>query len=157
VISAYGVSVQPPAGWDARIYRRDGGDPTLHAASFPLPAHDADFGSAATEAMPPGGVFVVITEYRPGGGLAASQGLFAPAGVPRALAAHHFDPRVLHRHRPDRVGLQRFFTVGQRPFCLYAVIRSRYGHTARVAPDLVGTLNQLLDTVRITPHPFSAP
>jgi len=39
-LSAYGIEIDLPRGWDGRIFRRPGADPTLHAANFPLPASD---------------------------------------------------------------------------------------------------------------------
>jgi hypothetical protein len=154
-VDAFGIRVEVPDGWDARIWRQPDREPTLHAASYRLPLRDGDFGSAATHALPPGGVFLVITEYGVGGGLAPAQGLFAPTGVPHAIAPHDFNPRVLHQHRPDQVGLQRFFTEESRPFCFYAVIRSRYGHAGRVAPSAVAALRRVAESVRIAPRPVT--
>src|SRR5437867_2391132 len=37
VVSAHGISVDLPHGWEGRIFRRRHGDPTLHAATFALP------------------------------------------------------------------------------------------------------------------------
>jgi hypothetical protein len=163
-LAAYGVEVSVPAGWDARIYARPlaraaalpgvspfsrrpqahGGSATLHAASFALPRHDADFGTTATESMPPGGAFLALVEYEAGAGLEPGAGLFAPSGPPRALRAADFAPETMLRPLAGQVGAQRFFTTSGRPFCLYAVLRSaaRAGHA-------LGELNRMLGSLRI--------
>jgi hypothetical protein len=120
-LDAHGVSIDLPAGWDGRIGRRPGGYAVAHAASFPLPAGDGDFATAATSRMPAGGVVVVLVEYEPA---LAGSGLFAPAGPPASLAARDFRPQTLLRRLPGQAGVQRFFSHGGRAFCLYAVVGS---------------------------------
>jgi hypothetical protein len=36
-LASLGISVDLPQGWEGMIYQRDGGQPVLHAATFPLP------------------------------------------------------------------------------------------------------------------------
>ena len=48
------------------------------------------------------------------------------------------------RALPGQAGLQRFFTVAGRPFCLYAVIGSR-----AAGPRVIPRLNEMLRAVRI--------
>ena len=166
-VAAYGVEVRVPAGWDARIYARPlarasalpaispfarhpeahGGSATLHAATFPLPARDGEFGTAATDSMPRSGAFLALVEYERGAGLEPGVGLFAPTGPPRALSAGDFAPETMLRPRPGQVGAQRFFTTAGRPFCLYAVLGSA-AHGAAIA-----ALNRLLGSIRIAPLP----
>lgn len=153
ILRAHGIAIELPSGWDGRIYKRERGDPTLHAASFPLPAKDGDFGTRATSGMPPGGVFLVLTEYRPGRGLEPGKGLFAPAKLPLPLDPSRFSPRSLLRARPDQEGFQQFFTHRGRPFCLYAVIRRAHPRGARAAAaadhHALGALNRALHSVAI--------
>jgi hypothetical protein len=150
-LAAHGISIELPAGWEGRIYRRRGGDPTLHAANYPLPGSDGDFGSVATERMPERGSFLVLTEYRPGQGLEPGKGLFAAEAIPLPLDVRHFHPRTLHVGRPGQIGFQHFFTAGNRPFCLYAVVRPRThrGATAAAAKPQVSAINRVLATVAI--------
>lgn len=157
-ISAHRIEVTLPDGWEGRIYRRHGGDPTLHAATFALPANDGDFGSEATARMPPGGAFLVLTEYRPGGGLVPGEGLFAARTIPHPLVPRHFHPRALLVGRRGQAGTQHFFTAGTRPFCLYAVVSAPRGARAAAArgPRLE-ELNRLIGSVRITPSPAATP
>jgi hypothetical protein len=150
-LAAYGLEIDLPRGWDGRIYRRPGADPTLHAASFELPARDGDFGSGATGRMPHGATFFVIKEYRPGRPLHPGRGLFASRSIPLPLDPGRFHPRTLQVGRPGQAGLQHFFTSAGRPFCLYAVIKSHpsgLAVTAR-ARDQVGHLSRILSSLEI--------
>jgi hypothetical protein len=148
-LSAHGLHIDLPAGWEGRIYRRHGGDPILHAANYALPPSDGDFGSVATERMPPGGSFLVLSEYRPGQGLEPGKGLFAPRALPLPLEPRQFHPRTLHVGRAGQAGMQHFFTAGGRPFCIYAVVRpaTRRGAVA-AGPGQVAAINDVLGTVR---------
>jgi len=151
-LAAHGISIELPAGWEGRIYRRRGGDPTLHAANFALPGADGDFGSIATERMPVSGSFLVLTEYRPGQGLEPGKGLFAAGAIPLPLDVRQFRARTLHIGRPGQMGFQHFFTTGGRPFCLYAVVkpRTRRGAVSAAATKpQVSTINRVLGTVTI--------
>jgi hypothetical protein len=121
-LAAHGIALELPAGWEGRIIRRAGGEPLLHAASFPLPPRDGDFGSGATAAMPPGGALLVLKEYRPGPRLQPGGGLFAASGLPLPLREGQLNPRALQVTRPHQRGLQHFFTRNRRPFCLYVVV-----------------------------------
>ena len=164
-LAGAGLSAEVPAGWDARIYSRplaapqvlpepeaspfhqrvkaSGGSASLHAASFPLPVSDGDFGTGATSSMPAAGAFVALLEYEVGGGLRPGVGLFAARGAPLPLGRRDFDPRALLRPRPGQLGAQRFFTAGGRPFCLYAVLGS-----ASASVAALDELNRLLASLR---------
>ncbi len=168
-INGYGISLDLPGGWDGRLYSRPlveppvlppglgqpffrtpaarGGAATLHIANFTLPVKTGDFGTAATAAMPADGVFAALVEYQPGQGLEARKGLFEPQGVPAPLTARDFDPRTMLRASPGQAGLQRFFSIGNRPLCLYAVLGSARGAEARLY-ELNGALASLQITSR---------
>lgn len=151
-LAAHGIEVNLPRGWEGRIYRRPGGDPTLHAATFALPHEDGDFGSEATARMPPGASFLVLKEYHPGGGLVPGAGLFARKGLPHPLEPHHFHPRTLQVGRRGQAGAQHFFTAHSRPFCLYAVVSGRAGlSAASVHRRQVDRLNAVLSDLTIAP------
>jgi hypothetical protein len=122
-LAAYGIAIELPRGWDGRIYRRPGADPTLHAANFPLPRDDADFGSGALAHMPERGAFFALKEYRAGPHLRPGVGLYASRWLSLPLNESDFNPRALQVGRPRQAGYQHFFTArGERPFCLYAVV-----------------------------------
>ena len=123
-LEGYGIHAEIPEAWEGRIFRLFGGWPTLHVANFPLPPSDGEFGSAALSTMDATGAFLALTEYAP---WLAGHGLFASQAVTRSLAAADFDSRVMVRMRPGRFGVQRFFTVGTRPFCLHVVVGSDPG------------------------------
>src|SRR5262249_32086336 len=63
-LEAYGISLEVPPGWEGSAFRRDGGEPTVHVASFRLPSRDGEFGTRATGVMPRDGLFLAMTEYR---------------------------------------------------------------------------------------------
>jgi hypothetical protein len=146
-VSAFGISAAIPDGWEARIFSHPDGEPTLHAANYPLPARDGDFGSQATRHLPHGGVFVCLTEYRTGEGIDLHHGLFAhPA--PRSLDPADFSSRTLLRARPGQAGLQRFFSTAGRAFCLYVVASS----AARTRRRLVAA-SKLVESLDISGRP----
>lgn len=156
-LAAWGIALDLPRGWDGRIYRRAGASPTLHAANYPLPAEDADFGSTATARMPPGGIFFVLKEYQAGPRLPPGVGLYASRSIPLPLEQHNFHPRALQVGRQGQAGFQHFFTgAGRRPFCFYAVlsvVRAPFGiapfGTPAGAQNQVGSLSGVLSSLSI--------
>jgi hypothetical protein len=150
-LAAHGIEVELPAGWDGRIYRLAGAGPILHAASFPLPPTDGDFGSGATGMMPEGGAFLALKEYEPGPRLHPGEGLFAARSLPLPLDARRFNPRALQVGRRGQAGLQHFFTVARRPFCLYTVISTLAPRTALVAfaDERIAELSRIASSLSI--------
>jgi hypothetical protein len=162
-LSAHGITLSLPATWDGRIYGRprlvanpaasplvpgfdgieQGHLATLHAANFPLSGSEGEFAAEATMRMPASGAFAALVEYQPDDRLVAGEGLFASREIPRALAPEEFRPETLMVPRPGQVGLQRFFTAGVRPFCLYAVVGSRRA-AARGAAAISEALGSLV-------------
>lgn len=162
-LSAHGIRLSLPDAWDGRIYGRprlvanpaegalvpsfDGVEQghlaTLHAANFPLSREEGEFAAEATTRMPAAGALVALVEYQPDDRLVPGEGLFESREVPRALAPEDFRPETLMVPRPGQVGLQRFFTAGVRPFCLYAVIGSR-GAAARGSAAISEVLRSLV-------------
>ena len=149
-ITGSGLSVDLPAGWEGAIGRSSGLAPqavdgtsvetptVAHLANFPLPATRADFGAEVVETMRSGDAFVVLFEYSGG---AADRALFSHEGVP-SITARDFDPNALQHRRPGQSGLQRFFRLGGRAFCLYVVVGS---HLDRA--DAVADVNAVLRSV----------
>ena len=140
-VTGFGIEAEVPEGWEARLYRRSEADPNLHLANFPLPAEDGDFGSGAVTSMPEDGIFLALVEY---GSAVAGFGLFAARGIPR-LGPSDLDPNALQRRVPGRRGAQRFFSLGDRAFCLYVVVGT--------SPDpaaLLESANAVLRSVRVS-------
>src|SRR5919201_4777203 len=140
MLVGHGLGIRIPAGWDGRVFRLPGTGPTLHAASFPLPPRDGNFGAEATSAMADDGVFVALVEYEPD---LAGTGLFAGQGLPLPLHARDLSERAMQRRIPGRAGVQRFFTEAGRAFCLYAVIGSKPSRDG-----LIRRANDLLQDLR---------
>ncbi|MGI8712153.1 MAG: hypothetical protein ACR2NR_03020 [Solirubrobacteraceae bacterium] len=122
ILSAHGITVTLPRRWSGRIFRRAGGNATLHAGDFRLALGDGEFGDRSTGKMSAGAAFVALAEYLPGAGLAPGQGLFARGAISLPLDPTAFSARRLAHARPGQAGMQHFFTAAGRPFCLYVVI-----------------------------------
>jgi hypothetical protein len=143
-LAAYGISLELPAGWEGYAFRHDGGEPTMHIASFPLPRVDGEFGSGATAAMPGDGLFLALTEYRVAAGQLGT-GIFAEP-PPRVLRAEQLSPHTLLRPFAGQRGLQRFFSSGGRAFCLYVV-------AGRDGDSRLRAANGVLSSIEIEPRP----
>jgi len=143
-ISAFGLALDAPPGWDVRIRRHQQASarthPVLHTANFALPEERGDFGSGAVEGMGPGQAFVALIEYHPG---SARSALFSSnAGMPRYVGTGDFSPRQLQRTIPGQGGTQVFFVEGGRAFCLYIVLGSM-ANRGRVVPRVNATLHSI--------------
>jgi hypothetical protein len=162
-LSAHGFTVDAPAGWDARIYRRPAagevaataadGPPAppgastyavVHVATIPMPPDIGDFGSSAVDQLGPDDAFVVVFDHGPE---AVGKPLFERHGMPRVLDAGDFAPNVLQRTLPGQAGLQAFFTESGRACCLYVVLGS-YANRGRVVPRV----NEVLADLEIETH-----
>jgi hypothetical protein len=144
-LDRHGLRLDLPGGWDGRIYRRSVGrghtSSILHAGNFALPGDRGDYGSGAVERMQARHVFVALIEHDRS---AAGLGLFARQGFPAPLRPSDFSRHVLQRTLPGQSGVQRFFSLEGRAFCLYVVLGS---HAAR--GRLVPMVNTMLATARV--------
>lgn len=159
-LAAHGLSLVVPHGWEAELTVQP--DPSaldpelppartepvvLHAANFALPADRGDYGSRAVEIMGQNGVFFAVIEFDES---CASRRLFVGQGVPRRLSAEEFAPDQLQMPISGQAGLQRFFRVASRAFCLYVVIGS---HALRGL--LVREVNRVLAGLKIERSPVA--
>jgi hypothetical protein len=164
-LSAHGIAVTTPPGWEGRIFRRlqhaevaaassDFGPPApageetypvVHAATIPLSSEVADYASDAVADLGPTDSIVVVKEFAPRN---ATQALFASASLPRSLDPDDFAPEVLQRRLPGQAGLQHFGTEAGRAFCLYVVLGS-YRNRHQIVPGV----NTVLGSLRIDPLP----
>ena len=145
-IASLGLSVEPPAGWEATIYRRnpDPGErtyPVMHAATVPLPPERGDYGAGVVELLGATDVVVGILEF---GSEAAGTSLFKSLPSVPGLVPNSFQPRQLQRTIRGQAGAQRFFAVQGRAFCLYAVVGSLANRIA-----LSSRANQLIGSFRV--------
>lgn len=144
-VSAYGLTLDGPAGWDVRVYQRpaapgESTHPVLHAGNFPLPSGRGDYGSGAVERMGAGDVFLALLEFHPD---AADSALFSQSDRPAVLDPGAFSPSSLQRRLPGQAGFQAFFSEAGRAFCLYVVLGSwaERGRLVPVAADVLGRLS----------------
>lgn len=146
IVAGHGLAIDLPAGWEARIWRREQAGPVLHIATFPLSEGDGDFGAAATGRMRGGDSFAALVEYRDPGRIVPGIGLFETIGRP-APGPREFRSMQLQVTRRGQLGWQRFFTDGGRTCCIYAVIKPGGESAAR----LIGALGRVLATLRLEP------
>jgi hypothetical protein len=161
-LSAHGISVEAPAGWEGRIFRRrqhgevasasavgaaappgEQSFPVVHVATIPLPSDVADYAGGAVTDLGPSDSIVVIKEFAPEN---ATQALFAASGIPRSLDPDAFRPDGLQRLVPGQAGLQRFGHENGRAFCVYVVLGG-YGNRHRIVPRV----NAVLASLKIDP------
>ena len=122
-----GIRFRIPRGWEGRIRRQfatrgETTHPVVHAATVPLPPERGDFGSNVVETLGPRDVFVSLVEY---GEEAVGTALFPTMDdFPRHLDISSFRTNQLQRLIPGQGGLQRFFTLRGRAFCLFVVLGS---------------------------------
>jgi hypothetical protein len=158
-LTGYGISLDLPAGWEARITMRDpepldaahaaaarGTEAAttgalVHAANFALPTETGDFGAGAVELMANPDLLVILFEYDRA---SASMPMFAASGLPR-VRADDFSPVALQRVLEGQGGVQKFFNQAGRAMCLYVVLGS-YARRVRTVP----VINDLLGRVTIT-------
>ena len=151
-LTGAGITVALPAGWEGRIFSRPPDvipvplrpsaattttttGAIVHLANFPLPADMGDFGSMAVDLMSGPDLLVVLFEY---GSESVGTPLFAAEGMP-SLRPADFSPFTLRKLLDGQSGVQRFFTLGGRAFCLYVVLAShlRRARTTPVVNDVL--------------------
>lgn len=148
ILAAHGIAVRLPSRWSGRIFRRAGGNATLHAGDFRLALDDGEFGDRSTGQMPPGATFFALVEYLPGAGLQPGRGLYAPSAISLPLDPTAFSPRRLAHIRPGQTGMQHFFTAAGRPLCLYVVIAADQEPRGRPRRQLAA-LSAVLGSLRV--------
>lgn len=154
-VAAHGLSIDPPAGWDVRIYKRAGDAPTtnredvteggtaspvLHLATVPLVEGRGDFGSVVVEGLRDVDAFVALIEFDPE---AAATPLFAPSPVPRAVQGTDLLPDSLQRVIAGQAGAQYFAHESGRAFCLY-VVAGAHGMRTAIAERVSAALASLV-------------
>ena len=144
-----GIRADVPVGWDCRIGKQfESGEGelaflVLHAATKPLTGLRADYGGGVVETLGKTDVFVALIEYGPA---ESSSALFQNRSALPALEVSQFHRNQLQRRIRPQAGVQHFFTIEGRPFCLYVVLGSI---SRRI--KLVSMANDFLDEVTVRP------
>lgn len=145
-LSRHGLSAAVPGGWECRIGNLpESGDGErtfsyLHASTVPLTGSRADYGGGVVERLGPNDVFVALLEFGPG---EAGSALFNQVDEMPVLERSMFHRNQLQRRIRGQAGVQHFFTLNGRPFCLYVVLGSIVNSAMLVekANDLVQGLS----------------
>ncbi len=159
-LTAHGIEVTLPPGWEGRVFRRptdgevsiaaaDGppapyGETThavVHVSTIALPPGIGDFASGAVDKLGPDDALIVLFEYDPA---SVGEPLFRAAGIPKRLTEGDFSTNVLQRSIRGQGGVQRFFHEAGRAFCLYVVLGS-FANRRRTVP----AVNQVLATLTV--------
>lgn len=143
-----GLSVVPPTGWEAVIYRRQPALdevtlPVVHAATIPIPFDRGDYGAGLVEQLGPDDVFVAVLEF---GAEAARSALFSGLRAIPGVTPDSYRPRQLQRTIRGQAGVQRFFTTAGRGFCLYSVVGSVANRVV-----LSARANALIGSLQVSP------
>ncbi|HET9077048.1 MAG TPA: hypothetical protein VFN68_08950 [Acidimicrobiales bacterium] len=148
-VHSAGLTIAPPPGWEVSIYQRSAtvpGEqtfPVVHAATVPLIAGRGDYGGGLVEQLGAEDLFVSFLEFGPE---AAGTALFTTLSAVPGLTPDSYRPRQLQRTILGQAGVQRFFTVNGRAFCLYSVI----GSMANRVP-LTARANQVIGSFHVAP------
>ena len=142
-----GVRLRVPPGWEGRMSQQldsDRGErafQVVHAATIPLAGPRADYGGGVVERLGDRDVFVSLVEFGPS---EANTALFKEVDSLPSLEVSMFHRNQLQRRIRGQAGVQHFFTLEGRPFCLYVVL----GSIAR-APELVAEANELISGIDV--------
>ena len=162
-IEAHGIRAELPSGWEGRITRRRAGTltgprtragttevvgedtgPILHMGNFALPEVRGDFGSGAVDLMGAGHLLVVLVEY---GADSVGTALFPTVSAVPRVTGRMFSSQGLQRVQRGQAGAQRFFTLNDRAFCLYAVVGDQR-EVGTMAPTCNDVTRQISVTAR---------
>jgi hypothetical protein len=127
-ISGHGLSLRLERGWEARIWVPKAAPPAenfpiVHMSNFALPIERDTYAESVVTDLKPALVMSAMAEFSP---RLAGRGLYRDRGLPQIRVAD-LGPRAVQRAMPGRLGLQRFFTMGGRPFSLYVIAREGPG------------------------------
>jgi hypothetical protein len=146
-LAGHGLAIEVHRGWEARMWRPRvdppaTAGPVIRLANFPLPRTRDTYAAEVAETLRPGHVLVSLIEFDR---VSANTGLYAARDAPR-LRVEDLDPKALQASGPGRLGLQRFFSRGNRAFSLYVMAREGPG-----LRDAFHAINASLRSLRVGP------
>jgi hypothetical protein len=144
-LAGHGLEIEVHRGWEARLWRPRPdppatAGPVVRLANFPVPATRDTYAADVADDLRRGDVIVSLVEFDRA---SANAGLYAARGAPRLLL-EELDPKALQAPGHGRLGVQRFFSVGDRAFSLYVMARE-----GGSLPDAIRTLNASLRSFRV--------
>jgi hypothetical protein len=146
-LAGHGLAIEVHHGWEARMWRPRTeppatAGPVVRIANFALPSTRDTYAAEVAETLEPGHVVVSLVEFDR---TSANAGLYAARGAPR-IGVEDLDPKALQAPGPGRLGVQRFFSLGNRAFSLYVMARE-----GRELPGAIRSLNASLRSLRVGP------
>lgn len=146
-LSAFGITVEQPAGWYGEIFREtDGIDdtgPVVHLANTPLIVGDRDmYASQTRQLMRTGDAIVCIVNLPSLPNILAAGG--ERVGPARGWSLWGANDIPFHGVPNHQSSLRKAIVVGERAFDLIAF----FGATAPT-PQLVGEIEAILGTIRV--------
>jgi hypothetical protein len=152
-MTAHGIKAKLHPGWNGRIYQEvlappEVMGPIMHMGNFAIPMTDTGFAGQMMGQVTSGKVAFVYMEYVPDDVIRPGVGLYSAQGFPPPFTLDDFSPTNMQVSRPGQVGAQRFFSVGDRPIVLYAVVGTGDG-----AEDAVASLNATLGDLQLATSP----
>ena len=169
-ISAYGLSVNLPTGWNGLIFKEYDPPytttPALHAATFPLPTNDADsdFGNYAVDIVQTSDSFFALVEFFPdvlaqrdqinvspavfaAPMLAPQNTIYQTAGLPGPYTSPDFSADTIlgRTNAAQPGGVQSFFRASGRSFCLYVVTGSQF------SASQISVVNSVIASIQVAP------
>ena len=169
-VAAYGLAVDPPAGWESRIYQRRAWgsseraikhlrlpaikrrwalchSPVAQLATIPIPSDAADYGSDVVDELGPQDAFIVLKEFE---SASVKEPLFATEGMSEFFRLRCSPRARCSASSTAKADTRRSFMI-TAAFCLYVVLGG-FDYRNQVVPRV----NQALATLRID-APSSAP
>jgi hypothetical protein len=145
-LSALGLSVELPPGWEGRVVVMTAEDgtryPNLHAGNFAVRPEGSTFGQYSIERMDVQKAMVVVVEYGPA---SVGTALFSSGRWPPSLLVVDLNPANFPGPAPEGLaGNQNFVTVNGRAFCIYTVL----GLVGGAAP-LMPQVNHVLESIAV--------
>jgi hypothetical protein len=127
-LDGHGLTLDVHHGWEARMWRPRvdppaTAGPVVRFANFPLPKTRDTYAAEVAGTLRPGDVVVSLVGFGRG---SANTALYAARRAP-LLRIEDLDPKALQAPGAGRLGVQRFFSQGDRAFSLYVMAREGPG------------------------------
>ncbi len=148
-LASHGIGIDVPKGWEGRIFVPDLDPPAinlpiLHLTDAVLTVERSSYAPELAARAGGSGTLLALLEFDH---TLANVGLYGPRGLHLPLTRGRFHHRALQFPSRVQEGHQRFFSEGDRAFCLYVVLGTGRGVDRRL-----GQVNRALASLEIRPR-----